>query len=54
MNERLTKSGFTLLDEGIRTQWEPGEDVIKSAVTYGNEIIEKLKEAEKEETQTEA
>jgi len=42
ISEELTKAGFTVVDEGIRTTWVPDEDVINILRQYGSDFVSKL------------
>lgn len=38
INEELTKSGFELINEGIRCMWTPDEDAIRKCIEFGEKI----------------
>ena len=44
LNEELTKSGFEIVNEGLRCMWTPTEEEIEKCIEFGKEFAEKTKE----------
>ncbi len=42
INEKLEEGGFTLLNEGIRSQWNPNEKTLKECIEFGKEVAANL------------
>ncbi len=38
IKERLEKSGFSVINDGIRTLWNPDDESIEKCVEFGREI----------------
>ncbi|MFX0009321.1 MAG: flavodoxin domain-containing protein, partial [Candidatus Hermodarchaeota archaeon] len=38
LNEHLEKAGFIIINDGIRTLWDPNDDALKNCQIFGNEI----------------
>ena len=43
LTEHLEKSGFSIINEGIRAKWNPDDESITKCVEYGKEIAGKIK-----------
>ncbi|MFP4268329.1 MAG: anaerobic nitric oxide reductase flavorubredoxin [Spirochaetaceae bacterium] len=43
LSKALEESGFELVDEGLMTLWEPDEEILETARSYGKEFVEALK-----------
>ena len=44
LNEELSKSGFEIVNEGLRCMWTPTEEEIEKCIEFGKEFAEKTKE----------
>jgi len=42
INEKLKEGGFALLNEGIRSQWNPNEKTLKECIEFGKEVAANL------------
>jgi flavorubredoxin len=42
INEKLKEGGFTLLNEGIRSHWNPNEKTLKECIEFGKEVAANL------------
>ena len=38
MSEHLTRAGFELLNDGLKTMWQPGDDELMQAFEYGKDL----------------
>ncbi len=43
INEELTKSGFSLINDGLRCMWTPTDENIKECINFGREIARNCK-----------
>jgi flavorubredoxin len=41
LGEQLTKAGFEVTSDGLKTMWQPSEEAIKQAVEFGKEFVGK-------------
>ncbi|HDQ14842.1 MAG TPA: anaerobic nitric oxide reductase flavorubredoxin, partial [Sediminispirochaeta sp.] len=44
ISEELKSCGFELVDEGLKTLWEPGDEIIDQARDYGRRFAEAVRE----------
>ena len=43
LTEDLEKSGFSIINDGIRAMWNPDDESIDKCIEFGKEIAEKIK-----------
>ncbi len=43
LNEKLTQSGFELVNDGLRVEWKPDEDAIETCIDFGREFAKSTK-----------
>ncbi len=43
LTDHLEKSGFSIINDGIRTKWNPDAESINKCIEFGKEIAEKIK-----------
>ena len=41
LSDHLTRAGFELVHDGLKTMWQPGDDELTQALEYGKEIAGK-------------
>ena len=41
LSEQLTKAGFEVVNDGLKTMWQPGKEELTQAFAYGKEIAGK-------------
>jgi anaerobic nitric oxide reductase flavorubredoxin len=44
INNKLVEGGFELLNEGIKSQWNPDSEAIKACIVFGKEIASRTRE----------
>jgi anaerobic nitric oxide reductase flavorubredoxin len=42
LNEHLKKAGFSVVDDGLKTLWNPDESSRNACVEYGRSFVKKL------------
>lgn len=42
LSEHLAKAGFELVSDGLKTMWQPGDEELAKAFTFGKEIVGKV------------
>jgi len=43
IHDALVKGGFSVVTEGIRTNWVPDEDALAACETFGSEFVDTIK-----------
>ncbi len=43
LTEHLEKSGFSIINDGIRAKWNPDDESINKCIEFGKEIAGKIK-----------